>query len=156
MPIYHYKIFADYFQVYLEDENTRFIPVWSAPALDSLLAWDSSHRNGFVIGTARNMTVPLTVEIRDTAPGEEGFSVWDMVNECSIEISSGMLVVSGCTDYYPEAPRIPVEPGTYRVRIYYGGLDTLNEDGLEGNDHYTAVLWPAPFNGFTMLKQRAQ
>ena len=30
----------------------------------------------------------------------------------------------------------------YRARIYYGGLNSLSEDGLEGDDHYRVVLWP--------------
>jgi hypothetical protein len=30
------------------------------------------------------------------------------------------------------------------VRAYFGGLDTLSPDWLEGADHYMVVLWPGP------------
>jgi hypothetical protein len=39
---------------------------------------------------------------------------------------------------------VTLQPGTYRVRAYFGGLDTVSADGLEGDDHYRVVLWPAP------------
>lgn len=36
------------------------------------------------------------------------------------------------------------EPGWFRVRSHHAGLGTIDEIGLEGNDHCLAVLWPAP------------
>jgi hypothetical protein len=73
--------------------------------------------------------------------------------EASINISSGRVVIAGCTDYFPDAIRIPVEPGTYRVRIYYGGLASISEDGLEGEDHYQVVLWPEKYSAPKILKK---
>lgn len=70
----------------------------------------------------------------------------------SIEVQSGRIVIAGCTDYFPEAKRLEVRPGTYRARIYYGDLDTLSQDGLAGNDHYRVVLWPSPPDNITVLK----
>jgi hypothetical protein len=67
----------------------------------------------------------------------------DQVHECSLSVPSGRLVIAGCTDYLPTAARIPVQPGWYRARIYYGGLDTLTADELDGDDHYQIVLWPS-------------
>ncbi|MDW4736332.1 hypothetical protein NQ293_26040, partial [Escherichia coli] len=54
----------------------------------------------------------------------------------------------------PDAARIDVAPGTYRVRVSYGGLDTLSEDGLEGDDRYRLQLWPAPPIAVRVVKQR--
>ena len=59
----------------------------------------------------------------------------------------------GSTDYYPDAARIPVTPGMYVVRVYYGGLDTIRDLGLEGDDHYRVVLWPGPARPVTVLKR---
>jgi len=50
--------------------------------------------------------------------------------------------------------RIPVPPAVYRVRVSYGGLDTLSDDGLEGDDHYRLQLWPATSIAISVLKQR--
>jgi len=92
------------------------------------------------VGTARNMTVPVTVRICGARPdvSAEGF---DRVNECAIEVETGRLVIAGCTDYFPDAARIEVVPGAYHVLIGYKGLDTLSKNGLDGDDSYRIFLW---------------
>jgi hypothetical protein len=104
------------------------------------------------IGTVRNMVVPVTAEIHDHEPGDD-FSEWDYVVEASLEVTSGRTVIAGCTDYFPGAMRIPVLRGIHRVRVSYGGLDTLSADGLEGGDHYRVQLWPAGPIAVRILKQ---
>jgi hypothetical protein len=88
------------------------------------------------------MDVPVVVEVTDEAPDDD-FAEWDQINECSLDISSGRIAIAGCTDYFPDAARIVVPPASYRARVYYGGLDSLSDDGLEGDDHYRVVLWSA-------------
>ena len=102
------------------------------------------------VGTERNFTVPVTLEVHDSQPNDD-FSDWDKVNECSIEILSGTVVILGCTDYFPEAARVQVKPHCYRARIYYGGLDTV-VDFNKGDDHYKVVLWPASYSEPKILK----
>jgi hypothetical protein len=104
------------------------------------------------VGTVRNMTVPVDVEIHEAEP-VDNLDSWDHVNECSIEIKSGRIAIAGCTDYYPDAPRITISPGIYRARIYYGDLEALSDDGLEGDDHYQVILWPSVFKPPIVLKQ---
>ncbi|MFN5713043.1 MAG: hypothetical protein ACK463_00385, partial [Bradyrhizobium sp.] len=79
---------------------------------------------------------------------------WDHIVEASLDVASGRIAIAGCTDYFPDAARIDVAPGTYRLRVSYGALDTLSEDGLEGDDHYRLQLWPAPSIAVRVLKQR--
>jgi len=67
----------------------------------------------------------------------EQFDGWDQVDECSLHVSSGRIVVAGCTDYFPDAARVVVPPSSYRVRLYYGNLDAP-----EGRDVYRVALWP--------------
>lgn len=137
---YEFSIFADYFQFYLEDDNseTDTSMIWTEQAINDLVAVAP----GFVaIGTVRNMDVPVEVEIIASEPTED-LEQWDHVTECSVSVSSGRLVVIGCTDYREEAVRIELTPDTYRVRIYYGDLDTLSLNGLDGDDHYRIVMWP--------------
>ena len=46
-----------------------------------------------------------------------------------------------------------VSPGTYRVRALYGNLDSVSPSGLEGDDHYVVVMWPAKWAPLVVLKQ---
>ncbi len=92
------------------------------------------------IGTVRNMNVPVVVEVVDAAP-IDAFERQDLVTEATLDVPSGPIVIAGCTDYFPDAKRIPVSPGRYRARIYYANLDKLSTNGLEGEDSYRIVLW---------------
>jgi hypothetical protein len=149
---HHFDLFADYHQFYLQDEPAEgnLGNSWTPEATDRLLALAE---RTIGVGTVRNMTVPVDIEVRSTEP-QESFEDWDQVNDCSIEVKSGRIVVAGCTDYFPSAARIEVTPGVYRARVYYGKLDTLSEDGLDGEDHYRVVLWPGEFTSPMVLKQR--
>ena len=100
------------------------------------------------------MTVPVVVEVSDSEPVEDT-STWDQVNECTLDVQSGRIVVAGCTDYFPDAARIEVSPGWYRARLDYGYPVALSDDGLDGDDHYKAVLWRAAPGPLKVLKQRA-
>jgi hypothetical protein len=137
-----FELFADYFQFYLQDEAAvgDLSNSWGPEAVERLLAIAPGTIG---VGTVRNMTVPVEVEVAQQPPSED-LDGWDRVNECSIEIPTGRLVVAGCTDYFPDAARLAVQPGSYRARIYYRGLNTVSANGLEGADFYRIVLWPGP------------
>lgn len=153
MAEYSFEIFADYHQFYLQDEQADgdLSESWTPEATANLLALAPGTIG---IGTARNMDVPVTVMILDRQPADGDLRDWDQVNECSVSIPSGRIVVAGCTDYFPKAARINVVPGWYRGRIYYGGLSTVSEDGLEGEDRYKVALWPALEAEPQVLKRR--
>ncbi len=139
MAIHQLELFADYFQFYLKDEDSDsdLNDSWTPAAVDKLLALAP----GMIgVGTVRDQTVPVTIEVRQDRPVE--MERWDKVNDCEIDIKSGSLVVAGSTDYFPEAKRIRVEPGVYCARVLYGDLGTVSADGLDGEDRYKIVLWP--------------
>jgi hypothetical protein len=150
MQTHNFNLFADYFQFYVQDESVdgNLSDSWTGEVVVRMLAVASGTIG---IGTVRNMEVPVIVEVRESKPKDE-FASWDHVAECSIDVPSGRLDVAGCTDYFPDAARIELSPGCYRARVSYGGLDTLSEDGLEGNDRYEVVLWPAPSGEVRVLK----
>lgn len=135
---YELELFADYCQFYLQDEEASgdLSNSWTKQASDELLALAPSTIG---VGTASNTTVPVTIELHDSPP-EEDLALWDWVNECSLDVPSGKIVIAGCTDDFFDALRIRVEPGTYRARIFYGGLNTV-EYATEGDDHYKVALW---------------
>jgi hypothetical protein len=149
----HYLLFADYFQFYLQDEaaDGNLSEAWTDEAVARLLAVAPGTVG---IGTVRNMDVPVTVEVLPAEP-QSNLAAWDHVVECSLIASSSKLVIAGCTDYFPDAERIPVEPGTYRVRVNYAGLRSLSENGLEGDDRYHLQLWPGTATEPVVVKQRA-
>src|SRR5690242_7782026 len=136
------ELFADYFQFYIQDEKVDgdLSNSWTQEATDRLLAVG----HGTIgIGTVRNMNVPVIVKLFDNEPSiiSEIDSI-GQINECDLETASDKLVIAGCTDYFPDAKRIEVEKGIYRVRIYYCNLDKLSEDGLDGDDYYEIHFWP--------------
>lgn len=145
-------MFADYHQFYLQDElaETDTPNDWGEQLTTNLIAVDQAIVG---ISTARNKTVPVRIDLLATRPVGDDFDNWDHVAEASLEISSGQIVISGCSDYFPKAKRLSIEPGCYRVRAYYGGLNTLNWNSLEGDDHYQVVLWPDGYKPIQILKR---
>ena len=143
------EIFADYHQFYLWDE--RVAPEAPTDWTDA----DVAHRlkagpHVVVVSPIRNMTVPVEVEVHLCEPPFNP-EAWDHIAECSLDLPSGELQVHECTGG-PVAD-FKVQPGTYRVRAFYGDLDSLSANGLEGRDHYRVVLWPAPPRELVVLKQ---
>ena len=152
MRRFEYTLFADYFQFYFQDEAAEgnLGDRWHDEAVTRLLAVT----DGTVgVGTVRNMDVPVTVEVLDSEPPLD-LDPWDHVTECSLAVPTGRIVIAGCTDYFPDAARVDVQPATYRARISYGSLDTLSEDGLDGDDHYLVQLWQGTETDVLVLKQR--
>jgi|ERR1051325_1809695 hypothetical protein len=149
-----YTLFADYFQFYLQDEGAdgNLGDAWTDTAVNDLLALAPGTIG---VGTVRNMDVPVEIEIVN-GPPQNDLAQWDHVMECGIDVPSGRLVIAGCTDYFPDAARLNIAPGTYRARIYYGDLDSLSEDGLTGDDHYRIVLWPSNDLTRNVIKRRLQ
>jgi hypothetical protein len=144
-----YEVFADYFQFYLQDEGERpEAPIeYTDEDIDRRI---KAAPFLVVIQPARNMTVPVEVEVTEEAPAllpED----WDHIAEASIELPSGRLEIQECTGGSIDV--LPLVPGTYRARAYFGGLDTLSQDGLDGDDRYRIVLWPAPFAPVALLKR---
>jgi hypothetical protein len=147
------ELFADYFQFYLQDESAPgdLSDSWGPEAVDRLLAVAPGTVG---VGTVRDTTVPVVVEIRDAEP-ESDVEAWDHVTECGLEVPTGRIVIAGCTDYFPDATRIKVTRGSYRVRVSYGALDSLSKDGLRGDDHYRVQLWLGSSVEPRVLKRRA-
>ena len=149
MSVRRFEIFADYFQFYVCDETsvTNTAALWG-PASDPMLAVGLDL---IAIGTARNMLVPVELEILSAEPMPDP-DAWDQVRDCGLSLASGTLIVFGCTDDPAEAERIAVPAGDYAARVSHGGLDTLSEDGLDGDDRYRIQLWPGAVHPVTVVK----
>jgi len=55
----------------------------------------------------------------------------------------------------PNPESIPLAPDIYEVRLYYFNLNTLSEDGLDGDDAYTAILYPGSAIRPRVLKRKS-
>ncbi len=80
---HEFKIFADYHQFYLEDKNSPHETgsIWTQETVERMLA---TEKGLVAVGTARNMTVPVTIEIHESEPILETGN-FSRVNECSLE-----------------------------------------------------------------------
>jgi hypothetical protein len=152
-----FHIFADYHMVFIQDENacknaTDISDIITDQACKDMLA---PGQETIIVMTARNMTVPFEIEICDHQP-IDNLDKWNQVAECGIDIPSGEIVIYGTTDDTSTSPRISLPPGSYRARIYYGGLDTLNSSGTEGDDTYKVILYPGVSSKVHFLKKYNQ
>lgn len=150
--IRRYEVFADYHQFYLWDAQA------SPPTDLDFTQEDVESRIKaapylVVIQPERNMTVPVEIEVAAAAPDLD-LGGWDHVAEASLELPSGRLEIHECTGVSLDV--IALAAGWYRVQALFGGLTTLSEDALEGDDHYRLVLWPAPPADVVVLKQFAR
>lgn len=152
MAVHTFDLFADYFQFYLQDETSSGIDgdAWSGEATERMLAVAPG---ALAVGTVRNVDVPVTVEILQSEPRHD-LDMWDHVTECSLVLASGKLVVAGCTDYFPDADRVKLAPGSYRARISGGGFDSVAQHWESGEDKYRVQLWPGSEIEPRVLKQR--
>jgi hypothetical protein len=141
------ELFADYFQFYIQDEKVDgdLSNKWTTETVEQLLATTDGTIG---VGTVRNMDVPITIKTFETEPPflMDNENAIGQINECDIEVSSGTIVIAGCTEYFRDAKRIKLKNGIYRARLYYGNLDKLSEDGLDGDDFYEIHLWKTDRN----------
>ena len=146
-------LFADYYQFYLQDDDSEvgdLSDAWTTEAVKRKLAIAP---NTIGVGTARNMDVPVEIQIHDEEP-KINFDEWDLINQCSIEINTGRIVIAGCTDYFPDAMRIDISPRIYQSIICYKALDSISDDGLDGDDSYLIHLFPGKEIETTTLKEK--
>jgi len=144
-----YEIFADYHQFYLEDaEMFRYVP--EDYTNEDLRRRIKTGNNVVIVQPERNMTVPVELEVLGLPPDDE-LESWQHVAEASLDLPSGKLRIEECTGDVKDD--LQLEPNSYRVRVYFSGLDTLSFDGLDGDDHYKIVMWPAAMDEIRVLKE---
>lgn len=143
-------IFADYHQFYLSDaDGGADLP--NDYTEDDLRDRITCADGVLIVTTARNMTVPVRVELHEAEPRID-IAAADHVVLGSLR-TEGELAIAGCTDYLPDAARAKVPPGNLRAMVVFTGLGKLSEDGLEGEDRYAIHLWPSEETGVTVLRQ---
>ena len=143
------SVFADYHQFYIWDAGSD--P--EAPldyTDDDVSRMVKCAACVLVVQPVRNMDVPVELQVHQTDPGFDPPS-WDHVVECSLDLPTGKLQVHECTG--GALLDLDVLPGIYQVRVLFGGLGTLSDDGLDGDDRYCVDLWPGPARDLVIIKQ---
>jgi hypothetical protein len=137
--LYQGDIFADYFQLYLRDEAHCELP--DDYTEESIARRLMVGPNGIIVHTVRNMSVPVRIEWHDQRPMSD-LDPFQHVVDGGFSCHTGRLVLAGMTDDESTSPRLNVKTGPLGVRVSWSGLDTLNENGLAGEDQYLVQLWP--------------
>ncbi len=91
------------------------------------------------IGTRRNTSVWLDLEVHDVKPKLEQSKTWTRIVECSLELPSGHLVVTSPTLSLSDSNHVFLPAACYRLRVRFG---KLNE---RGTHRYKVWLWQEPF-----------
>jgi hypothetical protein len=153
LALYRLEIAVDHSQFFLEDGERD----WGEVDLDLLYDEGAFARHlGFAPGVLSVFTakwygaVGLEILLRCARPDDD-FTGWDHVAEASLDLASGYLVAYGPESNSDAAPRVSAPPGMYRVRVYSGGLETVDEYMQAGQDHYRVALWVAPYEAPALL-----
>ncbi|WCN79277.1 hypothetical protein [Micromonospora sp. LH3U1] len=149
-------LFADYRQIHVFDEAAD-------EDLDDEIT-DEALGDGLVVGrcalivcTEVSVDVAVLVEVSAQPPVDD-VAAFDHVVEGSIEVSSGRLVVMGCTDYLPDATRVEVPAGWLRVRASRANLAAAQAADIDSAEDSATMerlriqLWPAPPAARTVLR----
>jgi hypothetical protein len=144
-------------QIILEGDNAAA----SAEDLQQLYSQEAYARfigasgGRVIVSTERDAgCISMDLEIRSQPLHDEDITPWDCVAEVSFEANDAELV-----SYTPPGDdlyRFPIQSGSYRVRAYVSGVETVNALGTEGQDQYRIVLWPAPYQESAVLQKRVR
>tara|TARA_R110002072_G_scaffold220630_1_gene377942 strand:+ start:131 stop:628 length:498 start_codon:yes stop_codon:yes gene_type:complete len=151
MTIHQFDIFADYFQLYLMDDEAKddTSEIWTDEALDIKLA---IAQNTVAVGTYRNVDVKFELEVVESEPKVD-LSAWDHASLGFISFPSGKCAVFGCTDYLPDAKRIELPKGNYALLFLAKGLDSITVEWEPADDLYKVILWPSNSKEFRSVKR---
>lgn len=151
MNLHKFQLFADYFQLYITDDNSKTdtSDIWNDKSLEFKLAVSKST---LAIGTFRNMDVLLEIEICTEEPNIN-LEEWDHASKGYLTIETGRCVVFGCTDYLPDAKRVDLPNGNYSAISLAKGLNTITEEWEDAEDLYKVYLWPSSVRDYKSLKQ---
>ncbi|MVM36128.1 hypothetical protein GO755_39315 [Spirosoma sp. HMF4905] len=157
---YTLSLFADYFQVFIYDACLDWSTVrieadwWTEQDSIDMFA---SKENGrlIVMETFRNFNVPIEVAVLETEPPIHSLDKWDQSVECSIRTQSSGILIAELANEGQNGLLIEGAGPNWRLRIYYGGQNTIDRMGIEGKDHYLIELWPVEsISSAVIIKQR--
>ena len=153
--MYKLDFFTQYGQFYLvniaEVSEMDDLEFWSDKALKERLAVEKN-----TLGVAVENDFSIVKGELETleAPNEDIDPQADHIVEGSLEITSGVMEIQDCPNS-ETILAVPLENGSYRVRIYsYNLNDPCNGiDDRNPNDHYRIEIWKETPSDRKVLKQ---
>jgi len=144
-----------YFQFFIQDPAADTDLLVSKSTYGDLKLRRFACGNGITIVRVRSeyTRIPIAVEFDADGLAREDFGKWDHVVECSLETRTKEIVFAGCPDgpIHGAFGTLAVAPGRYRLRIHYGGQNTVQPDGETG-DFYLVQVWPSNESDSEILK----
>ncbi|MBC7796048.1 MAG: hypothetical protein H7Z37_04150 [Pyrinomonadaceae bacterium] len=140
------SIDADYHQFHLQDSkaaNGSLGDAWTPEAQSCEVAVAPLIVG---VGTRRNTSVWLDLEIHDEKPESRLSKNWKRIVECSLELPSGKLIVTSPTLPETESHRVVLTSYCYRLRIHFGRLSE------RGTHRYKISMWQNAFLPIEIIK----
>ena len=151
MQRFEFNIYAAYHQIELSGVDGDSSDLANITDED-LNRWIKVGSSCIAIYTARFKRSPVVVEFHEHEPSSD-LAVWSHVAEASLSLGDQRLWLAGLWDSSPNVCHFEDQPGSYRLRAFYGGLKSVTDPDGEGEDHYLLILWPAPPRELVILKQ---
>lgn len=151
VAVHRFTIFADYFQFIVQDENSKddFGTLWNDDAVAMMVA---AGETALSLGTLRNVDVSVEVHVVDGFP-EIQLEDFDHAVEGTFTSPTGKIAVMGCTDFFPDASRLEVQPGSYQFIYLVSGARTIQTEWNPADDLYSLYIWPAERRALHLMKQ---
>ncbi len=152
MSLYKLKHTPGYFQFYVQDPE-HFVNKYTTDK-DVARRYMVSEGMVAVFVISEFTEIAIDLELFSTTPIEQDFAAWDKVVEFPLLVRSKEIVLCGCPDgpRYGRFAAVDVTPGSYRLRVSYGGQDTRQIDGSSA-DFYRVQLWPDTDKSVRLLKE---
>ncbi|MGK5023264.1 hypothetical protein [Janthinobacterium sp. RB2R34] len=151
MAVHRFTIFADYFQFIVQDEDSKddFGALWNDAAVAMMVA---NGETALSLGTLRNVDVTVDLHVID-GPPDIRTDDFDHVVEGAFISPTGSIAVMGCTDFFPDASRLKILPGSYRYIYLISGVRTIQTEWEPADDLYSLYIWPAERRELHLVKQ---
>ena len=149
-----FRIDSDYYQFHIRDgytQNGALGEAWTAEALKI----DVAVAAGIIgVGTVRNTSVAVSVEVLASPPDVKDLDSWDRVIDASIAIPSGNLELTSPT--WEDRETVAVAPGNYRIRIHSGNIVAAQQPGSRLRERYKVLIWPGDMQPVAVIKNLEQ
>lgn len=151
MAVHRFTIFADYFQFIVQDESSKddFGTLWNDAAVATMVA---AGETALSLGTLRNVDVPVELHVVE-APPEIDLNNFDHAVEGAFTSPTGKIAVMGCTEFFPDASRLEIRPGSYSFIYLVSGVRTIRTEWDLADDLYSLYIWPAARRELHLLKR---
>lgn len=132
-----FNLSTDYHQFTVSDSTADFSDLWAKWTDETIESMFVQGDRYIAVGTARDFNAPVLLRL----DSERSFTgSVDRVMTGILEVPSGVVEVSGPTDNGMSGGKVEVPPGTYRVEVQYFNLESIDNDGIEGDDRYMVTL----------------